>query len=37
MADRMQSAIDEGWYGIGIDRLRELGIVEADESDGAEA
>lgn len=36
LVDLMQSAIDEGWYDISIARLRELGIVEVDESDGAE-
>ena len=36
LIDLMQSAIDEGWYDISIERLRELGIVEADEG-GAEA
>ena len=33
--DPMQSAIDEGRHAIGIERLRELGIVEAGESDRA--
>jgi hypothetical protein len=37
MIDLMQSAIDEGWYDISIERLRELGIVEADECGDAEA
>ena len=37
LIDLMQSAIDEGWYDISVERLRELGIVAADEGGGAEA
>jgi hypothetical protein len=33
LADLAQSAIDEGWYDISIERLRELGIVDADDCD----
>lgn len=32
LADLAQSSLDEGWYDISLDRLRELGIVEADEA-----
>ena len=34
LADLAQSSLDEGWYDISIDRLRELGIVDADEGSG---
>lgn len=29
LIDIAQSSLDEGWYDISLDRLRELGIVEA--------
>ena len=35
LIDLMQSSVDEGWYDISIERLRELGIVEAEEGGGA--
>lgn len=35
LADIAQSALDEGWYDTDIDRLRALGIIDADEGDAA--
>ena len=37
LADLAQSALDEGWYDISLERLRELGIVEAEEDGGTGA
>jgi hypothetical protein len=36
LIDLMQSSIDDGWYDMSIERLRELGIVEAEGDGGTE-
>lgn len=37
LADLIRSSHEEGWYDTSIDRLRELGIVDADEGADSEA
>jgi hypothetical protein len=35
MADLIRSAHEEGWYDISVERLRELGVIDAEpEGDG---